>query len=123
MMKKIAVIFLFFAFTARPVYEFAYLTYFKLNQSEIIRNFCVNKNKPELHCNGKCHLMKELSLGSKSDKKQNTILAESFLPLFFQEYSYKSRLYISDFYRCDNWRFLPKDYSQIQTVPSPPPKV
>ena len=33
---------------------------FKLNQKAIIEQFCINKSKPELQCNGKCHLTKEL---------------------------------------------------------------
>ncbi|MCB0380386.1 MAG: hypothetical protein KDD24_03955 [Flavobacteriales bacterium] len=31
-----------------------------VNQAEIIEMFCVNKEKPKLACNGKCHLAKEL---------------------------------------------------------------
>ncbi len=30
------------------------------NQAEITALFCVNKEKPKLACNGKCHLAKEL---------------------------------------------------------------
>lgn len=42
------------------VYQVAYLTYFKMNQEEIAKAHCVNKGKPELECNGQCHLKKEL---------------------------------------------------------------
>ena len=31
-----------------------------LNQAEITALFCVNKEKPQMKCNGKCHLAKEL---------------------------------------------------------------
>ncbi|SEW43756.1 hypothetical protein SAMN04488122_3257 [Chitinophaga arvensicola] len=31
-----------------------------LNQDYIVRNFCVNRDKPAMHCNGKCHLRKQL---------------------------------------------------------------
>ncbi|WP_179348689.1 hypothetical protein [Winogradskyella pacifica] len=34
--------------------------HFKLNQKAIIEQFCINKSKPELQCNGTCHLTKEL---------------------------------------------------------------
>lgn len=30
------------------------------NKTEIIELFCVNKEKPQLQCNGKCHLAQEL---------------------------------------------------------------
>lgn len=35
------------------------LNYF-INQAEITELFCINKAQPQLQCNGKCHLIKEL---------------------------------------------------------------
>ncbi len=35
------------------------INYF-INQSEIIELFCINKDKPQLECNGKCHLATQL---------------------------------------------------------------
>ena len=32
-----------------------------LNKAEITELFCINKEKPKLECNGKCHLGKELA--------------------------------------------------------------
>ncbi|MBP7478051.1 MAG: hypothetical protein KA797_05965, partial [Chitinophagales bacterium] len=34
--------------------------HWKINQTEIIQNYCENKDKPEMACNGKCHLSKEI---------------------------------------------------------------
>jgi hypothetical protein len=34
---------------------------FLLNQTTIIEKLCENKVKPEMQCNGKCYLMKELA--------------------------------------------------------------
>lgn len=34
--------------------------HFKLNQERIEKEFCENKNKPELQCHGLCHLKKQL---------------------------------------------------------------
>ena len=50
------------------------IMHFKLNQKAIIEQFCINKSKPELHCNGKCHLTKELqeTEDSPSEKIINT---------------------------------------------------
>ena len=50
---------------------------------------CENKAKPELKCNGKCHLMKELAKASEdekpinSDKKNNS--KQEVEVLFFQD--------------------------------------
>lgn len=37
----------------------------KYHQDEIIEQFCVNKESPELMCSGKCHLAKMMDLQSK----------------------------------------------------------
>ncbi len=42
---------------------------YEMNRDYITKNFCVNKNKPSSHCNGKCHLMKELQ---KEEKKNDS---------------------------------------------------
>ncbi|QEE48129.1 hypothetical protein FUA48_00610 [Flavobacterium alkalisoli] len=34
----------------------------------IAKELCENKAKPELHCNGKCHLMKELAKAAEDEK-------------------------------------------------------
>lgn len=34
---------------------------FIINYDYIVNKLCVNKNKPGMHCNGKCYLKKELS--------------------------------------------------------------
>ncbi len=38
------------------------------NYDYIVENFCVNKDKPELKCNGQCYLMKQLAKQSNDDQ-------------------------------------------------------
>ncbi len=47
---------------------FIYLS-FKLNQSQIIKTLCINKGKPEIKCNGKCHLKSQLEENEKEKKE------------------------------------------------------
>lgn len=60
-----------------------------INYDYISKVLCENKAKPELKCNGKCHLMKELAKASEnekpinSDKKDNS--KQEIEVLFFQE--------------------------------------
>ncbi len=42
---------------------------YELNKETITQLFCENKSKPKMHCNGKCHLMKQMKA---QDKKENT---------------------------------------------------
>ena len=59
-----------------------------INYEYIAKVLCENKAKPMMHCNGKCHLMKELAKAAEtenpksSDKKENTSIQEV---LFFKE--------------------------------------
>lgn len=71
---------------AKPVLP---LVEYVANYDYISKVLCVNKAKPALHCNGKCHLMKELAKASEnekpiSDKKLGVHESEV---LFFQEIS------------------------------------
>ncbi|OCA79529.1 hypothetical protein BBH99_18635 [Chryseobacterium contaminans] len=37
------------------------LAEYAVNYNYIVNTLCVNKSKPELHCNGKCYLSKEVA--------------------------------------------------------------
>jgi len=43
-----------------------------INYDYITKVLCVNKAKPMMHCNGKCHLMKELAKTAEQDKPLST---------------------------------------------------
>ncbi|MCP9755562.1 hypothetical protein EGI26_10380 [Lacihabitans sp. CCS-44] len=45
---------------------------YELRKDFIIKNYCVNKSLPELHCDGKCYLAKQLEKAEQEDKKQAT---------------------------------------------------
>lgn len=44
---------------------------FAINQEEIAAEFCENKDKPKLNCEGKCHLSKMLAEQSKSEDEKS----------------------------------------------------
>lgn len=75
----------------RPVYYLGQVAYYELNIDYIIQTYCVNVDKPELQCNGKCHLAKQLQLetdtNQDSDLNALTVI-EGFFPIFNQERSY-----------------------------------
>ena len=48
--------------------SFVTISYFA-NQVEITDLFCVNKEKPELQCNGKCHLSKQIVEIEKNEQE------------------------------------------------------
>lgn len=47
-----------------PVFDYV------VNQDYIAEYLCINKDKPEMHCDGKCYLMQMLE-EQRNEKKQN----------------------------------------------------
>jgi hypothetical protein len=65
-----------------PVLEYV------VNYDYISKVLCENKAKPQMNCNGKCHLMKELAKASENEKpissdKKNA--SQEFEILFLEE--------------------------------------
>jgi hypothetical protein len=42
---------------------------FYLNQSYIAKNLCINRNNPQMHCNGHCQMKKKLSEEDKQNQE------------------------------------------------------
>ncbi len=63
---------------------------YQINKEYISKNLCENKAKPMLHCNGKCHLKKELA---KQDKKENTPPYQNLKDKFEIQYFSKAVLF------------------------------
>jgi hypothetical protein len=42
---------------------------YQLNKDYIAKNLCINKDKPKMQCNGKCHMMKKLAQEEKKDQE------------------------------------------------------
>jgi len=58
---------------------------YELNKDYITKNFCENKNKPKMHCNGKCHLKKQLAQAEKKGQSPTNSLNEKYEVQFFSE--------------------------------------
>ncbi|ASW75013.1 hypothetical protein IQ37_00075 [Chryseobacterium piperi] len=57
-MNLICSIFLTFYMVFRPLIP---IMEYVANYNYIVETLCINKDKPEIHCNGKCYLSKELA--------------------------------------------------------------
>lgn len=67
---------------------------FEMNESYIAKELCVNKDKPQMHCNGQCYLMKKLKQAQDKEQKQErqsqkVQLQEAIVstPFTFKQYS------------------------------------
>lgn len=65
-----------------PVFEYV------INYEYIATVLCINKDKPEMHCNGKCHLMQEMAKTSEKElplkPTKKHVVTETEV-LFYQE--------------------------------------
>jgi len=86
-LKYIFCIILFITFALRPVIEISNVLYYQLNIETIIEKYCVNKERPQLRCNGKCFLTKRIQQQTTETETADGLIqiTEAFVPLFFQE--------------------------------------
>lgn len=69
------------------------IVYYQLNIDTIIEKFCVNKDKPQLKCNGKCYLISKISNIDTVDNNPKKIsIKEVFFPLYFHVESVKKQV-------------------------------
>jgi hypothetical protein len=68
MFKLSATILLLAAFAVQTFYKTFIVTDYYTNTSAYAKN-CENKAKPQLHCNGKCQMMKKLKQEEKKDQQ------------------------------------------------------
>ncbi|EDP95466.1 hypothetical protein KAOT1_11101 [Kordia algicida OT-1] len=64
----------------------SHVAYFQLNIDYIIETYCINKDKPQLECNGKCHLatqLAEIDPGAKDSNTSNSINTKEIFTLVF----------------------------------------
>ncbi len=50
---------------------------YELNKAQITARYCVNKARPLLHCNGQCHLARQLRKAEGPDKKAPAATAKA----------------------------------------------
>lgn len=77
-----------------PVVEYVVLYDYIKNE------LCVNKDKPELACNGKCHLAKELAHASdtNTDKNRVAFASAEIQLIFFQAIEVVSCLFFNSYH-------------------------
>ncbi len=84
---------------------------YEINKSEIIQKFCENKDKPELKCEGTCH-MKKMMLTDEAEEENEpmTILPE--IELFANDFGFAlinnevDRDWIDPYHNLYSFKFL-----------------
>ena len=99
-----------------------------INKAEITELFCINKEKPQLECNGKCHLAKKIKkIGIEEDEKPllpipNNKQHNEVLYTEYNQLNINSQVNIKN----KNKHFSPFNSGKIQhgftSLITPPPK-
>lgn len=67
-LKRVTAIFLLFAFITVNFSKVIIWVHYELYKTEITQKYCVNKDKPQMHCCGKCLLKKKLAEDEEKQK-------------------------------------------------------
>lgn len=43
---------------------------FEIRRDYIVKNLCINRNRPQMHCDGKCYLAKKIAALDEQEKRQ-----------------------------------------------------
>ncbi len=70
MITRLAVFFLIFCLLSVGLSSVFVWAGFEINKEYISTSLCVNRNRPELHCNGRCYLMRKLKQAEEKEQKQ-----------------------------------------------------
>ncbi len=64
-MRIFTAIFMVAIVVAQAFYNVGVTAYWLANRSEIAATLCINRDKPELHCDGKCYLKKKIAASTQ----------------------------------------------------------
>lgn len=80
-LNQIAAVFLLSLLLVKILIVPAIFVNYELRKDFIIENYCVNKERPELKCDGKCYLAKQIKAAEQKDDAQGT---DTFLSKVFE---------------------------------------
>ena len=64
---------------------------FNINQEYIAKVLCINKDKPEMKCNGKCHITKELEKKEEPTENPKTEFVQFRNEILFCQHFIKTK--------------------------------
>ncbi len=89
-MKKVLVYFLLLILAFPMISPWGTVTYFVINRDYIEKVLCENRNRPSLHCNGKCFLAKKLKQQWKAAEKDavDSLKGLSWTSWYYQDFDH-----------------------------------
>ena len=86
-MRILVLYVLLFATLLPTMSSWGIIAHYQLNKEYITRVLCENRDKPDLHCDGKCYLAKRLKAQQDRQDKETTERVQKMpvMQLFYQE--------------------------------------
>ncbi|WP_316815737.1 hypothetical protein [Pedobacter nyackensis] len=81
-MKQLISIVLILLLGAQCLVQLGLVASYQLHKTYIVSSFCENKDKPEMHCEGKCFLKKRLAEAEKNERQASGIEKQLEIPSF-----------------------------------------
>jgi len=122
--KRFIAFSLLLLFSIRPAYQVGCYAYYELNLDTIIEELCENTDKPELKCDGKCFLAKQLNIQKQQSESEQPVLllSEAFFPLFFEAPFLWEHANVFPFLKVCNYKYFITHDSIERELIKPPPK-
>lgn len=71
MLKRGFAILILAALAAQSFSQLGIVAYYRLNRAYIAKYLCINRDKPMMHCNGKCYLARQLRENEQREHQGN----------------------------------------------------
>ena len=69
MFRRVAALLMLLLTVLQLGYQLGWVMYYAANKEAITRNYCINKARPALHCDGKCYLARKLRATDERDSR------------------------------------------------------
>ena len=83
MLNRVCILLLIVALFGDNFSRFFVYAGFELNRKYIAENLCVNRDKPWMHCNGKCYFMKKIKQAEEREKNNERQSQKNLFQLAF----------------------------------------
>ena len=113
-------LFLAFAVLLQTAEKIIVITGYEINKEYIAKNLCENIDKLQMHCNGKCHLNKQLRETEKKEKTPLNTGKEKNEIQFFYEASLLEPATISTVKKFISYYLLKETSTMLSSVFHPP---
>lgn len=115
-MKKIIAVFFMMIFAGQSLYTAGFTAWFHINRAYIAKKHCINKNRPQLKCDGKCFLAQKIKEAEKKQEQEQSPGLKEWVEIApcavsFIDYiiSFESNSSANSFYYKNNYSFITEE--------------